>query len=122
MGPLPIKRNLTIHEMRLGDRLRLLRRSKGLSQNQLAVLSYTSQSVIQKIENYRSTLPRCVLYLAEALDVTPGFLLFGDKQACDMGIGLSTEAWELAKKWDSLNNESNKSTISKYVDFFVSKE
>lgn len=62
----------------LSDRLRVVRRKAGLSQSGLADLSFTNQGVIQKIENGRSLLPRKIKEIASALNVKPGWLLFGE--------------------------------------------
>jgi transcriptional regulator with XRE-family HTH domain len=63
----------------LGDRMRIRRRELGLSQVQLGIESSTNQAVIQKIENGRlvSLRPRNIEQIADALEVTPGWLLFG---------------------------------------------
>ena len=82
----------------LGDRLRCIRREKGLTQSQLASLANTNQSVIQKIENNRSLRPRKINEIAAALEVSPSWLMFGDEshEAQD------AEAITLAELWSHL--------------------
>lgn len=62
----------------LSDRLRVVRRKAGLSQQGLAELSRTTQAAIQKIENGHSLRPRKIKEIASALKVKPGWLLFGE--------------------------------------------
>ena len=55
-----------------GARLRMVRRERGLTQDQLAARVGTGQDVIQKIENGHSLQPRQLMKIASALDVNPG--------------------------------------------------
>lgn len=61
----------------LGSRMRYRRKEAGLTQEQLAQAAGTSQSVIQKIENGRSNLPRKIMEIGKALDTNPAWLLLG---------------------------------------------
>jgi transcriptional regulator with XRE-family HTH domain len=65
----------------IGERLRVIRRERGLTQAQLGELSGTNQAVIQKIENGNSLRPRQILKIAEVLEVNPAWLQFGDPWA-----------------------------------------
>ena len=62
----------------VGSRLRMVRREKDLKQAELGGLVGTSQGSIQKIENGKSFRPRMIMELAEALDVSPAWLQFGE--------------------------------------------
>ncbi len=61
----------------LATRLTEARLHRGMTQTQLADVVGTSQSVVQKIENGRSTMPRMLPELAEVLDVPVEWLLYG---------------------------------------------
>ena len=62
----------------VGSRLGMVRREKDLTQAKLGELAGTSQASIQKIENGKSIRPRMIMELAEALDVNPAWLQFGE--------------------------------------------
>lgn len=66
-----------------GKRLKSLRTSQGLTQEELArKTGYTSRSSINKIELGLVDLPQSkIAIIAEALGVTPTYLLFGDEGA-----------------------------------------
>ena len=65
----------------IGERLRLVRREKVLTQAQLGEASGTNQAVIQKIENGNSLRPRQIMKIAEILEINPAWLQFGDPWA-----------------------------------------
>ena len=65
----------------IGERLRLVRRERGLTQAQLGESSGTNQAVIQKIENGNSLRPRQIMKIAEVLEINPAWLQFGDPWA-----------------------------------------
>ncbi len=65
----------------IGARLRMVRKEKGLTQVQLREIVGINQAVIQKIENGKSFRPRIIMGLAEALDVNPAWLQFGEPWA-----------------------------------------
>ena len=65
----------------IGERLRLVRREKSLTQAQLGEASGTNQAVIQKIENGNSLRPRQIMKIAEILEINPAWLQFGDPWA-----------------------------------------
>ena len=95
--------------MRLGDRLRILRKQKNWKQHKLAELAGTNQAVIQKIENHKSLRPRCISALAKVLDVSSAFLMFGEEpntqQIDNSNKVVTDEAFSLARKYDVLNSE-----------------
>lgn len=65
----------------IGERLRLVRRERGLTQAELGEMSGTNQAVIQKIENGNSLRPRQIMKIALILEVNPAWLQFGDPWA-----------------------------------------
>ena len=71
---------LHLHLNSLGERMRFRRRELGLTQDELALLSGTNQAVIQKIENGKSLRPRKLDVIADALNITPAWLLYGDEK------------------------------------------
>lgn len=62
----------------IGERLREVRLSHGLTQEKLGELAGTNQAVVQKIENGKVWHPRVVAGLAIALDVNPAWLQWGE--------------------------------------------
>lgn len=82
----------------LAGRLRTRRKEFGWTQVRLAEEVGTSQAVIQKIENGKSLRPRILEQLAEALDVSPSWLMFGVEEVGE----LSGDALELARAWSNL--------------------
>jgi transcriptional regulator with XRE-family HTH domain len=65
----------------VGIRLRSVRRERGFTQDGLAKEAGTNQAVIQKIENGKSLRPRLIMEIAQALDVNPAWLQFGEPWA-----------------------------------------
>jgi len=82
----------------LGGRLTYSRIEKGWTQHQLAAAVGTSQAVIQRIEAGKCNHPRILSELAEALDVSPAWLMFG----VNVIEGLEQEAIETARAWSQL--------------------
>jgi transcriptional regulator with XRE-family HTH domain len=93
----------------VGGRLRLARAEKGWTQEELAGRARTTQAAIQKIENGRSHRPRCLERLAQALSVSPAWLMFGGARA-----GLNAEAVEVARAWSVLE-EPQRSIVRKLL-------
>ena len=62
----------------VGSRLRMVRLEKDHTQGELGDLAGTNQASIQKIENGKSIRPRMIMELAEAVDVNPAWLQFGE--------------------------------------------
>ena len=71
---------LNLHLNSLGERLRFRRRELGLTQDELALLSGTNQAVIQKIKNGKSLRPSKLDVIADALNITAAWLLYGDEK------------------------------------------
>lgn len=66
--------------MTTGDRIREVRESRGMSQQELALkCGWTSRSTISKIEkNVCETRLTNLMKIAKALDADPDYLVFGD--------------------------------------------
>ena len=94
----------------LASRLRLRRKAKGWTQKELAERTGSSQAVIQKIENERSLRPRNVVKLAQALGVSPAWLMFGQENFDE----LDDEAIEIATAWWNLQ-EPHRSAIKQVI-------
>ncbi len=86
------------HHQSLGERMRMRRREKGWTQEQLARRAGTNQAVIQKIENGKSLRPRKIDQIAEQLGVSPAWLMFGDEAAAE----LSPDTLVVAENWARL--------------------
>lgn len=88
--------------MTIGNRVREMRKKKGLTQDELAsMLGYKSKSSVAHIENGRDIPRSMVAKLAQLLDTTPGYLMgWEDKQwiMTDEGPELSWVAEERLKK------------------------
>jgi transcriptional regulator with XRE-family HTH domain len=81
----------------LGQRMRSRRLEKGWTQEQLARRAGTNQAVIQKIENGKSLRPRKIDQIARELEVSPAWLMFGDKDP-----ELAPDAVTVAEHWARL--------------------
>lgn len=68
--------------MNIGERVKLLRLKKGMTQEELAVkLGYKSKSSVAHIENGRDIPRSMVVTLAQILDTTPAYLMGWEEQA-----------------------------------------
>jgi len=95
----------------LGERLRRKREACGWSQAQLAAKVGSSQAVIQKIETGKTLRPRNLEALAEALVVSPVWLMFGDAPV----ETLDPEAIDLARSWSRLR-EPQRTVVKEIID------
>jgi len=82
----------------LGARLTRSRLRRGWTQHELAKHVGTSQAVVQRIETGKCRHPRNIESLADVLDVSPAWLMFG----AEVMDGLEPEAIETAKAWSNL--------------------
>ncbi len=70
--------------MNIGDRVRLLREQKGMTQEELATkLGYKSKSSVTHIEKGRDIPRSMVVTLAKILDTTPAFLMGWEELSAD---------------------------------------
>ena len=61
----------------LASRVRLKREEKSWTQAELAAKAGTTEAKIEKIENGKNVHPGDIEAIAEALDVSPWWLMFG---------------------------------------------
>lgn len=73
----------------VGDRLKLARQNQALSQDDLAAKSGVPKVTISRIENDRYGPPRpgTVRKLAEALNLNPGWLRYGEDAGATLPAG-----------------------------------
>ena len=105
---------LHLHLNSLGERMRFRRRELGLTQDELALLSGTNQAVIQKIENGKSLHPRKLDVIADALKITPAWLLYGDEK----NTQLTPEAKKVGKLWMRLSAREQM-RIQREIEFII---
>jgi transcriptional regulator with XRE-family HTH domain len=82
----------------LGGRLTAKRLGKGWTQHELAARVGTSQAVVQRIETGKCRHPRIIHELAQALEVSPAWLMYGNHVIED----LEEEAIDTARVWSRL--------------------
>lgn len=82
----------------LGARLTRSRLRHGWTQHELAQNVGTSQAVVQRIEIGKCRHPRNIDRIADVLDVSPAWLMYG----AEVMDGLEPEAIETAKAWANL--------------------
>ena len=107
---IPRRRGASRAAPNLGDRLRMARVQKGLSQAELASKVGATQSVIQKIEAGKSQRPRKLERIARALDVSPVWLMFGTVPL----ETLDSETVRVAMAWAQLK-EPYKAAMKKAI-------
>ena len=105
---------LNLHLNSLGERMRFRRRELGLTQDELALLSGANQAVIQKIENGKSLRPRKLDVIADALKITPAWLVYGDGK----NTQLTPEAKKVGKLWMRLS-EREQMRIQREIEFII---
>lgn len=85
--------------MNIGDRVKLLREKKGITQEELAtLLGYKSKSSVTHIEKGRDIPRSMVVKLADILGTTPAYLMGWEEQS-EKNDSLS----ELMQKYDNIN-------------------
>jgi DNA-binding XRE family transcriptional regulator len=95
-----INANVEVHT--LAGRLRQRRLEVGLSQRMLGLAVGLTKFAIQKMEVGRNTRPREIRALADVLDVSPAWLLFGTPVHDE----LSLAALEVGRRWQALDEDS----------------
>lgn len=88
----------------LAERIAKRREELGMSQNALAKKTKVSQQSINKIETGQTRNPRHLDKLAEALDVTPQWLLFGTHKAHESDVKDSSLE---AREWESMEQDQH---------------
>lgn len=76
----------------LGTRIETLRKTKGLTQAELAAIVFVTPKEIDEIESGLINQPMYILDLADALDVTPEYLQFGDEAEISEPLVVKTDA------------------------------
>ncbi|MBP3370835.1 MAG: helix-turn-helix transcriptional regulator [Clostridia bacterium] len=90
--------------MNIYERIKALRIKNGMSQYDLALkVGYEGRSAISKVEQGKRDISQSMIVkYADALGVTPAYLLYGDEEqetpATDNGNGRTTEFDELFQK------------------------
>ncbi len=95
--------------MNIGDRVRLLREKKGMTQEELATqLGYKSKSSVTHIERGRDIPRSMVAKLADILNTTPAYLMGWEDKAWVMTPDGPQLGWAASQ---SLNNEIKQNHI-----------
>lgn len=94
----------------LGARLTRSRLRHGWTQHELARHVGTSQAVVQRIETGKCRHPRNIDRIADVLDVSPAWLMYG----AEVMDGLEPEAIETAKAWANLT-EPHRSALKEMI-------
>lgn len=100
--------------MSLADKVRTRREELGLNQTELAnKMGYKSRVSINKIEKGREVSQKIIVRLAEALDVTPAYLMgwedSPEEQAeYEASILMDEEIMSLVYSYRALNDEQKK--------------
>lgn len=94
----------------LGARLTRSRLRRGWTQHELARHVGTSQAVVQRIETGKCRHPRNIDRIADVLDVSPAWLMYG----AEVMDGLEPEAIETAKAWANLT-EPHRSALKEMI-------
>ncbi|MCB1741979.1 MAG: helix-turn-helix transcriptional regulator [Gammaproteobacteria bacterium] len=87
-----------------------VRLRKGLTQHQLAHTVGTSQAVVQRIETGKCKHPRNIDQIADALSVSPAWLMYG----VEVMDGIEQEAVETARAWSKLE-EPHRSALKEMI-------
>lgn len=99
--------------MTVYDRIKQLRIARGMSQEELAKkVGYEGRSAISKVENGdRDISQSMIAKYADALDVTPEYLLFGDKNTTVVANDGESEIVKLFQKLSPAEQEIILSSI-----------
>lgn len=105
--------------MKIGDRIRVSRENKGITQEQLGTLCGTTKQTIYKYESGIVTnipMDRLVR-IAEALEVTPSFLMDWN----DIPLQVDDETLLLAKRISSLPPDALQRILG-YIDSLLDEQ
>ncbi|MBK5072012.1 helix-turn-helix transcriptional regulator [Budviciaceae bacterium CWB-B4] len=95
----------------LAERVAKRREQLGLSQKTLAEKIQVSQQSINKIESGQTRSPRNLDKLAEALDVSPQWLLFGDESVPIKSVDIYDSEIKASslrvEEWESMNRDKD---------------
>lgn len=111
--------------MELADRVRIRREELGLNQTELAKkMGYKSRVSINKIEKGRPVSQKLIMRLAEALDVSPTYLMGWDENPeeqaeFEASILTDDDIMELIYDYRCLNGEQKKA-VKQMIKAFLS--
>lgn len=111
-------REESMAKLTFGDRLKMVRERRELTQEELAVLIGSTQKNISKYENGTIGLPRepVIMKLAEVLNVSPGWLAFGHAELDE----LDEAAIQFAIDWSKLSKEQQE-VFRKLMDLHTNR-
>ena len=106
--------------MKIGDRVKLLREQKGMTQEELAnQLGYKSKSSVTHIERGRDIPRSMVVKLADILDTTPAYLMGWeedwDKAAAEFEKSLQADSEWLKKYLNERFSDEDVSTAYELI-------
>lgn len=110
--------------MKLGDNLKKLRESKGLTQQEMADLIHTHRTGYSKMENNQQEIPvDCLIHIAKNFGMAvDDIIYFGEKNAVPNEINLEDKATlEQLQLINELDKEE-KTILLKLIETFVSKK
>ena len=110
--------------MKLGDNLKKLRESKGLTQQEMADLIHTHRTGYSKMENNQQEIPvDCLIHIAKNFGMAvDDIIYFGEKNAVPNEINLEVKATlEQLQLINELDKEE-KTILLKLIETFVSKK
>ena len=111
--------------MDLADKVRLRREELGMNQAELASkMGYKSRVSINKIEKGREVSQKIIVRLAEALDVTPAYLMGWEESPEDQAeyeasILMDKDIMSLVYEYQCLNDEQKKA-VRQMIKAFTS--
>lgn len=110
--------------MKLGDKLKKLRESKGLTQQEMADLIHTHRTGYSKMENNQQDIPvDCLIHIAKNFGMAiDDIIYFGEKNAAPKEITMEDKATlEQLQLINELEKEE-KTILLKLIETFVSKK
>ena len=118
--------------MNIGERVKILREKKGMTQEELAtLLGYKSKSSVTHIENGRDIPRSMVVRLAAILEVTPSYLMGWDEQT-ENAPGSNTKSVDelfeskmTETKWTTILNElsqENRDRLQEQAELLLLKQ
>jgi transcriptional regulator with XRE-family HTH domain len=110
--------------MKLGDNLKKLRESKGLTQQEMADIIHTHRTGYSKMENNQQDIPvDCLVYIAKNFGMTvDDIIYFEEKNKAPNEVSIEDKATlEQLNLINELGNEE-KSILLKLIETFVSKK
>ncbi len=97
----------------LASRLRWARKNAGLSQQRLAEISCYTQKQISNLESGVTVRPRNLTKLANTLNISPSWLMFGHQEIDD----LDKQSIEVALKFNRLS-QTDRNTLESIINRF----